>query len=73
MSKAKNVYEAFCEHAAARLRSGEDIDPKELDAYVKFLKEQNVLEEPDVQGEDISPSVLAKFEENLSKQIKDYG
>jgi hypothetical protein len=73
MTRTEELYLAFCEQGIARLTSGKPLDPKELEVYVKFLKDQNVLETPEVKEGDVNPDVLKRFKANVESQTADYG
>jgi hypothetical protein len=73
MTRAEEVYQAFCEYASKRLETakatGEPVDPKEVEQFVKFLKDQAITEGPEIVGSTVSPSVLALSKQNLAKQV----
>ncbi len=71
MNASQKVFIAFCDYAVARLDSGQ-VDPKELEQFVKFLKDQGIQEPQDIPESDVNPT-LAKSFAMLSDQRSEAG
>lgn len=70
MTKAEQVFAAFCDYIIKELQGGEPLDPKALEQIVKFLKDQGIQEPADIPKEDINPTLL-KAAQNLKLQVND--